>query len=148
MKIYLDTEFNGFGGELISIGMVGINMHGTTKEFYQVTHCNNPTPWVYENVIPNLGKLPIDRECMQALMQMWLAQFGDCVVVADWPEDIKHFCDLMIVGPRQCMSTPRITFELRRDAMPVSSLSHNALADARALRDWDVARMGEEVIYV
>jgi hypothetical protein len=56
MKLFLDCEFNGFGGELISMALVDEN----EKYFYEVLPCMNPTSWVFNNVIPILNKQAID----------------------------------------------------------------------------------------
>jgi hypothetical protein len=55
-------------------------------------------------------------------------------LVADWPEDIQHFCELLITGPGLRLDTPPLTIEIRRDLDAVSALPHNALEDARAIK--------------
>jgi hypothetical protein len=52
MKLFLDCEFNGFGGELISMALVDEN----ERYFYEVLPCINLTSWVLNNVIPILNK--------------------------------------------------------------------------------------------
>jgi hypothetical protein len=50
MKIFLDTEFNGFQGDLISIGMVaedGCIFYGVRNE----TQAMDIDPWVQENAL-------------------------------------------------------------------------------------------------
>ena len=71
---------------------------------------------------------------MQCSLRLWLAQFDAVHIVADWPEDIAHFCKALITGPGYRLDTPPLTMEvLRIDAG--SELPHNALADARGIRD-------------
>ena len=61
------------------------------------------------------------------------------MIVADWPEDIAQFCNLLMTGPGEMVPVPRLTFDL----VPLSGFStaansavpHNALHDARALKD-------------
>jgi hypothetical protein len=61
------------------------------------------------------------------------------VIVADWPEDIAQFCSLLMTGPGEMVPVPRLTFEL----VPLggfstaanSAVPHNALHDARALKE-------------
>lgn len=61
------------------------------------------------------------------------------MIFADWPEDIAQFCNLMITGPGDMVDVRHVTFRL----VPMSNFStaansrvpHNALHDARALRD-------------
>lgn len=131
MKIYIDTEFNEFQGELISMALVA----ESGQEFYEVLPCENPGPWVAENVMPILFKAPISKEALQLRLQHWLAQFPEVHLIADWPEDIQHFCQALITGPGMRINTPPLTMEIRRDLDAVSELPHNALADARAIRD-------------
>lgn len=135
MNLYIDTEFNGFGGELISMALVS----ECGKEFYEVLPCAEPVSWVAENVIPVLGKEPIDLEQMQAGLQGWLHQFPAIHVIADWPEDIQHFCKVLICGPGMRLNTPPLTMEVRRDLDSTSDIPHNALADARGIRDLAVS---------
>ena len=54
MSLYLDTEFNGFGGELVSMG---IATGASGNHFYEVLpHPDKWHPWVAENVVPILDK--------------------------------------------------------------------------------------------
>lgn len=134
MKLWLDTEFNGHRGELISIGLVDEN----GLEFYEVVHFyERPDPWVAEHVLPVLQSA--DATSKNVLrFQLWsfLAPYASVHIIADWPADIQHFCDLMLYDePGERMPTPPITFEIRRDIDSSQSLvPHNAIADARALR--------------
>ena len=52
---YLDCEFNGYKGDLISLALV----IDDNNYFYEVLGCPNPVPWVAENVMPILNKEPI-----------------------------------------------------------------------------------------
>ena len=60
-------------------------------------------------------------------------------IVADWPEDIALFAALLVTGPGVMAEVPSLRFQF----MPLSGFStaanskvpHNALHDARALRD-------------
>lgn len=130
MKIFIDCEFNDFQGELISMALVSED----GKEFYEWLGCDSPSPWVAENVIPKIGSIkPICIKQFQAKLQQYLNQFDQCHIIADWPEDITHFCKALITGPGWRVDTPPLTFEIIRiDA--VSKNPHNALADATALR--------------
>ena len=135
MNIYIDTEFNDFCGELISLAMVD----ETGREFYAVLNCQNPTPWVAENVIPALGQRFASLRMLQTRMEAWLAEYGSAHLIADWPEDIAHFCRALITGPGMRMDTPPLTLEVRRDlSSEASSIPHNALEDARAI--WRAAQ--------
>jgi len=128
MKIFLDTEFNEFKGDLISLALVTED----GEEFYEVLECPNPGPWVKENVLPILYKLPIAFSDFQTRLQGFLMQFNEVHIIADWPEDIKHFCESLITSPGNRLNTPPLTMSVFRfDA--TSELPHNALADARGI---------------
>lgn len=130
MKIFIDCEYNDFKGELISLALVSED----GQKFYEWLGCDNPSSWIAENVIPKIGPIkPIRIEHFQFLLQQYLNQFVQCHIIADWPEDIAHFCRALITGPGWRINTPPLTLEiLRIDA--VSKNPHNALADAEALR--------------
>ena len=129
MRLFLDCEFNGFRGELISMALVSEDGH----EWYEVLHCESPVPWVAENVIPILGKKSVPQGDFTKSLFRFLCQFGSIHVVADWPEDISHFCNALITGPGQRIGTPPLTMEVVR-VDSKSDLPHNALADARGIR--------------
>lgn len=133
-KLYIDTEFNGFQGELISMALVPWE----GPEFYEVLECKNPVPWVAENVMPHLGKQAITKKEFQNKLQDFLMQQIEISIVADWPEDIQHFCQALITGPGFMMNTPDYRLEFiinRRLNSSNSKIPHNALEDARAIRD-------------
>jgi hypothetical protein len=69
----------------------------------------------------------------------FLNEFTSLHLIADWPEDIAHFCAAIITGPGTMLNIPNFTCEVRRDLSAVNSkLLHNALADARALWEDDI----------
>lgn len=128
--LYIDTEFNGFQGELISMALV--DERG--QFWYRSLGCEAPTPWVAENVMPVLGIAPTSRREMQTSLQQFLAGYSAVHIVADWPEDIEHFMAALITGPGQRIDTPPLTVAVRRDLNSAkSAIPHNALADAIAI---------------
>ena len=130
MKLFIDCEWNSFGGDLISMALVAED----GREFYEVLSCFEPDPWVAENVMGKLGKEPVPRYVFRDILASFLSQFDSVHVVGDWPEDIARFCNALIIGPGERLDTPPLTMEvLRVDA--VSENPHNALADARALKE-------------
>jgi hypothetical protein len=133
MRIFIDGEWNGYGGELISLALVAAD----GRSFYEVVGCDNPDPWVAKNVMPKLGKPSITLQELQQHLELFLHQFEfDSVhIIADWPEDIMWFCKVLITGPKTRLDTPPLTMEVLR-VDTVSTNPHNALADATALRDW------------
>lgn len=137
MRIWIDCEFNSFRGELISMALVAED----GQEFYAVLEATELThPWVLENVVPVLqweGK-PISRVEFQYTLQQFLMGWPSVHLVADWPDDIRHFCESLITAPGERLNTPPLTMEIVRDDT-VSKVPHNALWDARAMRD---ARLG------
>lgn len=139
MKLFLDTEFNGFGGELISMGIVASDGH----EFYAVkTIPSDPHPWVAEHVLPFLAIEGYDAEPAPDFMHefskfMW--RYNGAEVIADWPADFEHFCNLLTWnGMEAGWRIPiEVTMRLLRGSPDISpQIPHNALSDARALRDW------------
>jgi hypothetical protein len=133
MKLFIDGEWNSYGGELISLALVPeIGEH-----FYEVLGCKNPDPWVAENVMPKLRKIPITMSLMQEKLEAYLSQFESIHIVADWPEDIMWFCKVLITGPGTRINTPPLSLEILR-VDTVSTNPHNALADAGALRAWSL----------
>ena len=131
MRLFLDTEFNSMGGELISIALVADDGYA----FYEAIKTTEVIdPWVAEHVIPVLRKQPQALDFVQALLEQWLSQFDTVHVVADWPDDIAYFSRLLITGPGTRIDTPPLTMEiLRIDAE--SAIPHNALADALGIRE-------------
>jgi hypothetical protein len=103
-------------------------------------------PWVERNVIPYLDAVPeplvsprLSRDDAARLVAHYLAGDPDPLIVADWPEDIAQLNMLLITGAGVMAEVPQLTFRF----MPLSGFStaanskvpHNALHDARALRD-------------
>lgn len=132
VKIFIDTEFNGFKGELISIALVD----EAGREFYRALQCAEPVPWVAANVMPVLGIGAVEIDQLQADLEWWLAGYDAALhLVADWPEDVQHFCALLITGPGMRINTPPMTMEVRRDLDAISRVPHNALEDAKAIRE-------------
>lgn len=130
MNLYIDCEWNGWGGELISMALVADN----GKEFYEVLGCDNPCEWVAENVMPILNKESISIHEFTEKLEHFLLQFDKVNVIADWPEDIERFCASLIIGAGEQISTPPISMEIVR-VNSDSILPHNALEDARSIRN-------------
>ena len=130
MKLFLDCEFNGFNGGLISMALVAED----DREWYEVVPCKRPNAWVAQHVMPVLGKPALlGKRALSMSLLKFLRQFDAVHVVADWPEDIVHFCNALIAGPGYRITTPPLTMELS-EVETISEMPHNALADARALR--------------
>jgi hypothetical protein len=138
MYLYVDTEFNGHGGELISMAVVSDD----GQEWYEVTECASPiVPWVAEHVMPKLGKAPISALEFRKSLHEWLDQFHNPTVYADWPADLVHFFNAFVGETYNNVlrwSCRAVLYQGRADITPENP--HNALSDARALRDWHQAR--------
>jgi hypothetical protein len=130
MRMWLDTEFNGFAGELISLALVD----ESGREWYEVVPCANPVPWVATNVIPFLGKQPTSIASVRNSLAGWLRSYDRVHVIADWPADFVHFCELLLSKPGFRIATPPLSMELVEGLLIESAIPHNALEDAKALR--------------
>ena len=66
--------------------------------------------------------------------------------MADWPDDIAYFCRLLVTGPGQIVSTGTLRFLFLDNTgfstAENSRVPHNALHDARALRDFALTQRG------
>lgn len=134
MKIYIDTEFNEFKGDLISMALVAED----GSHFYESLGCDNPGDWVKLNVMPIIGKAPVPMDVFQMRLQQFLYRYDSVHLIADWPEDIQHFCSALITGPGLCLNYPPLTMECRRDlSSSESEVPHNALYDAIAIAKQD-----------
>ena len=147
MRYYLDTEFNGFGGELISLALV----REDGKSLYLVY----PVPmerydfWVQKNVVPILWDIPsplpgmaykfVSEKEGAFKIQTFLHGDPNPVIVTDWPDDISYFCQAIITGPGSMINIPQLSFDMVRvDAYPTTlegAVQHNAWWDAMALRE-------------
>lgn len=140
MKFYLDCEFNGFGGELISLALVSEDLE---KRFYKVLPYEHMQldPWVAKHVIPVLHRKPTSsRSAFSNDLSHFLLEYAvknEITIVADWPEDIRYLCESLIIGPGRMVNSPNITFILDRvtlvNTANYSLVPHNALEDAIAL---------------
>jgi hypothetical protein len=136
MRLFLDTEFNGFGGRLISMALVPED--STTREFYKELEMSEQLePWVRDNVVPHLILAPSSYNEFQQSLAQYLREIGECTIIADWPDDIRYFCEALITGPGEMISFKHtIKFELDLNINYESLVPHNALHDARAIKEF------------
>lgn len=147
VRYYLDTEFNGFGGELMSLALVPADK--SLPSFYAVVDWTAPTDaWVAQHVVPHLGHEAKPRWFVAEALSgfLWTEAADPVVIVADWPTDFEHMLALFITGPGRMVSVPDFDMEYRSMAgfntASASRVPHNALADAEALRDyWESKRV-------
>lgn len=144
MRYFLDTEYDGFGGPLLSLALVP---EDGSEEFYVVIdHPHVRDEWVQRHVVPYLDMVPeahkgprLSREAAADALAGWLAHDEAPDIIADWPEDLAQIAMLLVTGPGRMKSVPPLTLRF----VPLhgfstaanSAVPHNALHDARALRD-------------
>jgi hypothetical protein len=144
MRYFLDTEYNGFGGQLLSLALVP---EDGSEEFYVALECEAPVdPWVERHVLPFLDMVPeglqgprLSRRAAAEALAAWLEHDEAPDIVADWPEDLAQFAMLLVTGPGMMVPIPPLSLHF----VPLHGFStaansvvpHNALHDARALRD-------------
>lgn len=142
MRYYLDAEFNGFGGALISIGLAPDDAEH--PPFYGATLYRDPTPWVAAHVLPVLDTEPVSYEALQSAFADYLAPDPHPVLVADWPEDIVHAARLLATDDGRRLIIQAVSFELAEvvsfSSAELSHVPHNAYQDAVALRTFCQAR--------
>lgn len=137
MKLYLDCEYNGLNGGLISMAMVSER----NSEWYCVVDVPREIdPWVAEHVIPYLGEEPIGEKAFLHSLEAFLLEAGGAEVYADWPADFEHLSRaLTAISARKGFKLLlECTMHLIESDELHPAVPHNALSDARALRDWHV----------
>ncbi len=143
MRYFLDTEYNGWGGTLLSLALVPDD----GEELYLTLELSGPLDeWVERYVVPYLDTVPqsltsprLNRTDAARMISHYLAGDPEPLIVADWPEDLALFNALLVTGPAMMAEVPALQFQF----MPLAGFStaanskvpHNALHDARALRD-------------
>ena len=136
MRYFLDTEFNGFGGALISLALVPEDL--AIPAFYAATICADPTDWVRAHVLPYLEIDPVAPEELGRRLATYLRNDDTALLVADWPEDIALAARALIAAPGRRYPIAHLRFELCDifgfDSGTASAVPHNAYHDAVALR--------------
>ena len=140
MIFTLDCEFNGFEGELISLALVAEN----ESYLYLVYNIKDKVdPWVRSNVLPKIGKydpIPSGKANGAASIKKFLEEHSPDetpIIVCDWPDDIKYFCEALLLGPGQMINIKDIIFRMIRFPPELRDLSHpdthNPVHDAKCL---------------
>jgi hypothetical protein len=143
LRYFLDTEYNGVGGALLSLALVPDD----GEELYLTIDWDGPLEqWVERHVLPYLDTVPenllsprMSRLDAARTLSHYLAGDPEPLIVADWPEDLALINALLVTGPGTMVEVPGLRFEY----LPLAGFStagnskvpHNALHDARALRD-------------
>ena len=143
LRYFLDTEYNGWGGALLSLALVPDD----GEELYLTLDWDGALEeWVQRHVVPYLDTVPpqhvsprLSRSDAARSLAHYLAGDGDPLIIADWPEDIALFNALLVTGPGVMAEVPEISFRVVQlpgfSTAANSMVPHNALHDARALRD-------------
>lgn len=135
-RLYLDTEFNGHGGELISMALASEDEHNWYVEFD--TSGMTIHPWVKEHVLPLFISYPCDMEPARKSLRSYLAEKaaidGKLEIYADWPADFTHLINMMVGDTFEESWIQPCSMNLVR-VMTYPENPHNALSDAKALRD-------------
>lgn len=154
MRYFLDCEFDGKGGPLLTLALVRDDGVG----FYFV----DPTAvaeardeWVRANVAPvvDAGPLGFHISNIGLVLSQWLREDRKPIIVADWPDDIAYLCremtarSLYWTDPNgQLYDMPPLRFEVaNHDAYPTTlpgAVQHNAWWDAMALRHLLIGQEG------
>jgi hypothetical protein len=138
MNLFLDTEFDGHAGPLISLALAGDD----GSHWYGVFSDYAAFEWVTENVMPHLHAMKPTIEGTPELLRFSLAEYlrgrSGCTIWADWPDDFAHLMrcmsgpfysdSFMIPCTMQLIVTP--------PGEPKPEHPHNALSDAIALMRW------------
>jgi hypothetical protein len=142
MRYFLDTEFNGFGGALISLALV----REDAASLYLVYGLPETLdPWVHDYVAPRLLSTPktveprhVDQAEGARAIAEFLADDPQPDIIADWPEDIAWCCRALILRPGVMALVERMRFDMQRvEPYPTElegAVEHNAWWDAMALR--------------
>lgn len=144
MRYFLDTEFNGWGGALLSLALVPAD--GGEELYLTLDWSGALEPWVERHVVPylnlvpeSLASPPMSRADAARTIAHYFAGDPAPLIVADWPEDIAQFNMLLLTGPGMMVEVPPLTFQFVDlpgfSTAANSKVPHNALHDARALRD-------------
>jgi hypothetical protein len=144
MRYYLDTEFDGHGGVLLSLALIqegGLSLHVRTAE-------RAIDPWVIANVEPLMDAHDADMigddvppNNIGSYIRRFLGEDQEPVIIADSPVDIGRFCEALSTGEHGGWASadyPLMTFEVHNvDCYPTTlpgAVQHNAWWDAMALR--------------
>lgn len=153
-RYYLDTEFNSFGGSLISLGIVhedgeGLYLVVPYGDIERMIHEEDMDPWIKQNVIPHLYDGPPHCRIQVMSSYLWGPYISDFIyrdparppqVFVDWPSDAMDFSKLLIAGPGRAVpmqNQTHITILRHLDVYPTSlpgAIQHHALWDAMAIR--------------
>lgn len=142
-RYYLDCEFDGHNGPLLSMALVGEDGDG----IHIRAKIAPMDVWVQDHVLPlmDLHRAPksatVRHDEVGRVALCFLAGDADPVIIADSPVDIARFCRAISTGPDGGWSSvdiPLMRFEVHDVTCYPTDLpgavQHNAWWDAMALR--------------
>jgi hypothetical protein len=145
-RFYLDCEFDGHNGPLLSLALVRSDGHSVHIR----TDAEPLDPWVIANVMPIMRSHNATKDVWTTMNEVGntIRDFiGDCacpVIIADSPVDIGRFCRALSTdsdGEWASADYPAMRFEVHNvDCYPTNlpgAVQHNAWWDAMALRETD-----------
>lgn len=138
--LFLDCEFNGHNGQLISMALVGADNH-LHPEFYMAVPRLDfmMNKWVYENVIPKIGIPTSSWSAFRKALHEFLQQHPGEIIVADSPADFVYLleqCHEINDEGKYRYINLNLKMEFVISGQYTSENPHNALADAKALKKW------------
>lgn len=142
MKYYLNTQYNGHRGYLISMGIIS----ETGKCLYLLRN-NLPglTQWVAEHIVPTglahpktVTVLTFTDDTLSNLLEDFFKEDTSPILITDWPTHIEHFCKAMVTAPDKKINTDDWGFIIRNVKTQPNNIQgfvpHNAIWEAIALR--------------
>jgi len=145
MRYFIDCEFNGHGGQLLSMAL--IREDGRSIYLCIADKPEDLSSWVLMNVWPLVHiQLPVGHTVAYvndwgSLLRDFVGSDQHPIIIADSPVDIGRFCTVLSTSPDgEWVSTdyPAIGFEVHNvDCYPTTlegAVQHNAWWDAQALR--------------
>lgn len=132
--LFIDCEFDDPANKLISMAIVS---EDGMREFYEVVEYDKPTDdWVLHNVIPILDKKPIPYDAFQAKLAAFCGQFPGMTIISDHVNDMRYFTASLDYGSGKRIRIQPLILQVEDDLSAKRSKKlHNALFDARAVRD-------------
>lgn len=128
IKLFLDVEFNGTGGSLISAALVPAE----GERWYEVLDTTGVelVSWVQENVMPVTHKPAVTMDVFEASLSTYLKQFGYIEFIYNAHADKRYLDDMLDGLPG--VPLYRCTRDGKLSAAH-SIVPHNALYDAEAM---------------
>ncbi len=143
-RFYIDCEFDGHNGPLLSFGVESENGRGLHYRVQDAPPVQDP--WVAENVLPIMGKHSATINYtgklwhLGAVLRKFIEPCQRPIIIADSPVDIGRFCAAISTsaeGGWASTEYPLISFEVHNvDCWPnnlIGGVQHNAWWDAKAL---------------